>query len=919
MDNFTCIFLIQGFLLLFVSNCQCQEIFIDGQTDRQVEGTANALLTCKTTGPDDGQDPDLKWFNPSDGEIIADPTNRHMRLLPQAVPTTLQAQLENITKDMAGVYRCKGFIGGEEKEATVTLTVSTPIITTGIKTYQTFTQGENAVVNCSMNSPDFMISWYDNNGKVVDSSSDLKQTSQGLKIDNITTADGGVYTCMILTSTTFKKIYITVFVKVPPVITQSPSRQETITGTSMRMECRATGIPEPKYQWFKFGQTNALVDGDRFSIDEVVGTFIINEVIIDDEGIYRCEAFNDAGRVTNEAELDVLIPPSVRELFNQSANEGTSVKLRCLVSGDPLNSITWRKGDISFSSGNQDVEGNSGDMVSVKTSVQETDFAERNERQSELTINNLVPEDAGMYECHADGGKSGTAEGESFLTVRYQPVFAKDQKEHNYTWAGQTGVLRCVTHGEPLPSIRWFRDDVMIQQGQSYFDQTDRQLDAITREGLLMIRVDFGNENEVYTSYTCEATNDMGVSYKNISLLKSSVPVLNKVSQLELTPTTARFSVQVASVTNGPPPTDVVVEYGTGNVTEVDLDRNGPTIVEIENLKVSTAYTFHFYAKSEAGRSLAEPVSVTTLAMRKPYPAEIMSKTFSDQSTKYLLQWSLPKTGGAPILNFNIRYRQVSVLDEKTVDNKYQRNQPVTGWFEVAPKPRGGSSTKLLEDLNPSSYYEVEVTAVNLKGTSEPRAFIFRMSNAGPLEKGAIEASESKDIGLPIGIIILIVVVVFIILFVIVDVTCYFRNKCGVIMCLKERVGHAGSADTRSKEPIMESGESEKGTLPIGGVQNKDGHLVEDEKKVPLLDSEGGAKDEVEEENEVAAKEAEEIEPEDKQPDVADTKPIAEGEEAKDEPAPAQEVDPTPPPQVATTPPASDAPAQLPVATEPSA
>ncbi|OWF39867.1 Neural cell adhesion molecule 2 [Mizuhopecten yessoensis] len=918
MDNFTYILLLQGFLLLFVSNCQSQDVpdvFIEGLPTRDVLGTTNALFICKTSGPDDGQDPQLKWFDPNNNQILENSQDKHLKLQPQTLRNVLNVQLENITMSMAGIYTCKGVIGSEVKEDTVTLSVSTPIIITGIKTEQHFTQGEDATVACSLKGSSFTIAWLDNNRNAVRYDNPrMTQNENGLAIKNITTSDSGVYQCTISTTSTFKSVNINVTVMVEPVIIQSPSRQETITGESMRMECRATGIPEPKYRWFKNGQTNALVDGDRFTINAEVGSFVIKEVIEDDEGIYRCEAFNDAGKAQNEAELDVLIPPSIRELNNMTANEGTSVTLRCVVSGNPLNSVTWRKGDISFSTGNQDVDGNSGDTVSVKTNVRETDFQEQNERISELTINNLVPGDAGLYECHADGGKSGTAEGSSLLTVRYKPVFAKDQTEHNYTWAGQTGVLRCTTFGEPLPNIVWFRDDVMIQQGQSYFDQTDRQVDAVTREGLLMIRVDFGNENEVYTTYTCQATNDMGVGRKNISLIKSSVPVLREVSQLELTPKTVKFGIEVGSVTNGPAPTAVVVEYGNGNVSEIPLNKNGPTIVNISSLLVSTPYTFHFYAKSMAGRSLPKVVSLTTLAMRNPYPVQVMSRPDSELSTKYRLQWTIPKTGGSPLTKINIRYRRVSVLDEKSVDNQYQFSKEKTGWFTLDPLP-GGTTTTTIHSLEPSEYYQVEVTAENLLGTSDPEPFIFRM--AQKMAKSALE----DDLGLPIGIIILIVIVVFVVLFVVVDVTCYFRNKCGVIMCLKERVGHAGSADTRSKEPIMESGESEKGTLPIGGVQNKDGHLVEDEKKVPLLDSDGGAKDEVEEENEVPAKEAEEIEPEDKQEDGADNKPVAEGTEAKDDTTTAPEPagDPVPPPQVATTPSASDGPAELPVATEPSA
>lgn len=46
----------------------------------------------------------------------------------------------------------------------------------------------------------------------------------------------------------------------------------------------------------------------------------------------------------------------------------------------------------------------------------------------------------------------------------------------------------------------------------------------------------------------------------------------------------------------------------------------------------------------------------------------------------------------------------------------------------------------------------------------------------------------SKD-SLSIGAIVGIVVGVFIVLFVVVDVFCYVKNKCGILMCIKEKVG----------------------------------------------------------------------------------------------------------------------------------
>jgi hypothetical protein len=44
------------------------------------------------------------------------------------------------------------------------------------------------------------------------------------------------------------------------------------------------------------------------------------------------------------------------------------------------------------------------------------------------------------------------------------------------------------------------------------------------------------------------------------------------------------------------------------------------------------------------------------------------------------------------------------------------------------------------------------------------------------------------DDSLPLGPLIAIIIIVVIIVFIVIDVTCYFKRKCGVFMCIKERV-----------------------------------------------------------------------------------------------------------------------------------
>ena len=59
--------------------------------------------------------------------------------------------------------------------------------------------------------------------------------------------------------------------------------------------------------------------------------------------------------------------------------------------------------------------------------------------------------------------------------------------------------------------------------------------------------------------------------------------------------------------------------------------------------------------------------------------------------------------------------------------------------------------------------------------------------------------------GLSAGAIAGVVVSVFIVFLIIVDVSCYFMNDCGVLMCLRLRV--CGARSSASKDKMMEEGE----------------------------------------------------------------------------------------------------------------
>ena len=66
----------------------------------------------------------------------------------------------------------------------------------------------------------------------------------------------------------------------------------------------------------------------------------------------------------------------------------------------------------------------------------------------------------------------------------------------------------------------------------------------------------------------------------------------------------------------------------------------------------------------------------------------------------------------------------MEVFPNKSASNEFQKKQLLSGW--IGPiKVDGAATAYEINSLRPSTYYEVEVTAVNNKGTSDAKSFIF--------------------------------------------------------------------------------------------------------------------------------------------------------------------------------------------------
>ena len=96
---------------------------------------------------------------------------------------------------------------------------------------------------------------------------------------------------------------ISFWIAVPPIIDEGHTKIQAIVNNGAVLPCDSQGLPEPVTTWEKDGEifptTGLRHQMQRFGSLEFVS------VRLEDAGIYRCTASNEAGNVSREIQLDV--------------------------------------------------------------------------------------------------------------------------------------------------------------------------------------------------------------------------------------------------------------------------------------------------------------------------------------------------------------------------------------------------------------------------------------------------------------------------------------------------------------------------------------------------------------------------------------------------------------------------------------
>uniref|UniRef100_A0A8C3XQR2 Neural cell adhesion molecule 1 n=1 Tax=Chelydra serpentina TaxID=8475 RepID=A0A8C3XQR2_CHESE len=766
------------------------------------------FFLCQVTG--EAKAKDISWFFPN-GEKLTPNQQRISVVRNDDFSSTLTIYSANI--DDAGIYKC--VVTSEEEgdsEATVNVKIFQKLMFRNAPTPQEFQEGEDAVIVCDvLSSLPPTIMWKHKDKDVV-----LKKDvrfivlpNNFLQIRGIKKTDEGTYRCegriLARGEVNFKDIQV--IVNVPPSVR---ARQSTMNATanlsqSVTLVCDADGFPEPVMSWMKDGESIEREDDDKkYDFNYDGSELTIKKVEKSDEAEYTCTAENKAGEQDAIIHLKVFAKPKITYVENKTAMElEDQITLTCEASGDPIPSITWRTSTRNISN-------------------EEKEHGSDHARVSSLTLKDIQYTDAGEYVCTASNtiGQDSQA---MYLEVQYAPKLQGPVAV--YTWEGNQVNITCEVFAYPSAVISWFRD------GQLLPSSNYSNIKIYNTPSASYLEVTPDSEND-FGNYNCTAVNRIGQESSEFILVQADTPSSPSIDRVEPYSSTAQVEFDEPEATGGVPILKYKAEWRA--LGEEDWhsrlydakEANMEGVITIMSLKPETTYTIRLSAIN--GKGLGEISAVSefkTQPVREPSAPKLEGQIGEDGNS---IKVNLIKQddGGSPIRHYLIKYKAHS-----------------SDWKPEIRLP-SGSDHVMLKSLDWNAEYEVYVIAENQQGKSKPAHYAFRTS----AQPTVIPASTSPTSGLGTAAIVGILIVIFVLLLVAVDITCYFLNKCGLLMCIAVNLcgksgpgakgkdmeeGKAAFSKDESKEPIVEVRTEEERTPNHDG-----GKHTEPNETTPLTEPE---------------------------------------------------------------------------------
>ncbi|XP_075333847.1 neural cell adhesion molecule 2 isoform X2 [Odontesthes bonariensis] len=710
-----------------------------------------------------GEPVGLEWYNPQGERIVP---SKRMALHTETSRSRLI--IYNAIIEDAGIYRCQATdASGHTEEASVVLEIYQRLTFRDVQSPQEFRHGETAEVVCDViSSPVPVVVWYYQDREITEEHHSRFQVlaNNNLQIHQVTKADEGVYRCeaSVEARGEIDFVDIAVVVNVPPVLSvfqqsfnATADYQESVTFT-----CITSGSPDPVVTWHRKGQQ--LEPSEKYILNRLEGgrsMLTIRNIRQVDGGTYSCKATNKAGSQERELFLKVFVQPHITQLKNVTAVEGSAAMISCVAEGEPLPDISWRRASDSqtFVDGDKSRDGR---------------FEVRGRHgKSVLTISGVRLTDLGRFDCEAQS-RIGGHQKSMFLDIEYIPKFLTNHTIY-YSWEGNPVNISCDVKSNPPATMLWRRERFTISEGTP-------NMQIHSAEGKSVLEVTPMSDRD-FGRYNCTARNNIGVRYQEFILAQADVPSSPYSVRL------SAVSQRLATVTfmkpdshGGVPISYYLVQYkemGSQEWRDVKSHSVQTTVV-LTGLEPNTTYEVRVAAVNGKGQGeFSHTETFQTLPIREPSPPAVHGQRGMGKA--YRLGLVKQDDGGMPIVEYIVKYK---------TDKEEQ-------WMtKLVP---GANDFALLQPLQWNTRYEVEITARNVKGLSEPTFYQFFMPQKPDI-------TESLFSGLGLGAVVGLGLGVLLLLLVLVDVSCFFLRHCGLLMCITRTLCSKKTATSGKGKEIEE-------------------------------------------------------------------------------------------------------------------
>uniref|UniRef100_A0A1I7VN34 Immunoglobulin I-set domain-containing protein n=1 Tax=Loa loa TaxID=7209 RepID=A0A1I7VN34_LOALO len=289
----------------------------------------------------------------------------------------------------------------------------------------------------------------------------------------------------------------------PPLTDKFADIDETV-----RLSCKVDASPKAAITWYKDGvplRSNGriVIEND----DDGNCLLTINHSTESDDGAYRCVAVNDIGssnsacvvsirKIKEEVKKEGEEPFFTKGLVDKWLERGDKLTLQCTVIGEPKPEIRWYRNGILLRPNN-------------KISIENT-----SDGLCTLTIEECAISDEGIYRCDAENC-NGKARTQSTVHIE-RPIEKIEKKivegqaprfiiplQDITVYSGSTIDLECKVVGDPMPTIKWSKDGMVLRDDSRY----QWEIDATA--GTYRLKINDANVNDE-GSYRCVATNSAG-------------------------------------------------------------------------------------------------------------------------------------------------------------------------------------------------------------------------------------------------------------------------------------------------------------------------------------------------------------------------------------------------------------------------